>query len=68
MSATDFIKNLEEKAATLESSLQQTLANHNFILGQLNLVKELLDKSKPVPEIIAEEIDKIASASKSSKK
>lgn len=39
----EILKDLEEKASKITQDIQQSAANHNYLLGQADAVKMLID-------------------------
>ncbi len=50
---SDFILSLEEKVKSLESQIQQSIMNHNALLGFMSATKEALDAANAIVNVLA---------------
>jgi len=63
MSVLDTIAGWKEKAVKLEKAIQESLANHNFIAGQLDAAKAMIQELEMKFPPVAEEME-VASQAK----
>ena len=53
MSLSDFVSNLEQKAKNIQDAIQQSISNHNGLLGMLKAVQECIEDANKIVSVIA---------------